>query len=168
MSRDIYFAEIAGEEYQIEIISESEVIINGTSHTIDFESLKQGSSCSLLVDGRSFEPSAFEENGGWEILLKGFRFSVQVEDERERKLRLAAGESQIKKGRVVMQSPMPGMVIDIPVKEGDEVEKGAVLIILESMKMQNELTAPRAGRIAEIQTSLNANVERKQNLLILE
>ncbi len=168
MSSDTYFAAINGEEFQIEIRSESEVIINGKSHTVDFKSLKLGSSCSLLLDGKSFEPSAFEENGGWEILLQGRKFSVQVEDQTERKLRLAAGESQIKKGRVIIQSPMPGMVIDIPVKEGEEVKKGQVLVILESMKMQNELTAPRDGVIARIQAAINDNVERKQPLLILD
>jgi biotin carboxyl carrier protein len=168
MSRDIYFAIIDGDEYQVEILSESEVVINGTSHIIDFETYKEGTSCSLLVDGKSFEPNAFEESAGWEILIKGRRFSVQVEDERERKLRLAAGDSQIKTGRILIQSPMPGMVIDIPVKEGDEVEKGSVLVILESMKMQNELIAPRAGRVTQIQANVNDNVERKQNLLTLE
>ena len=63
---------------------------------------------------------------------------------------------------------MPGLVIDIPIQEGDQVEKGDVLVILESMKMQNELTAPRAGKVTRIQTTVNDNVERKQTLLILE
>ncbi len=64
MASDIYFAEIEGKEYQIEILSESRVIINGTPHEIDFETLKQHSSCSLLVDGKSYEPHTFQENGG--------------------------------------------------------------------------------------------------------
>jgi biotin carboxyl carrier protein len=63
---------------------------------------------------------------------------------------------------------MPGLVIDIPVKEGDQVSEGDVLVILESMKMQNELTAPRAGTVTQIQVSVNDNVERKESLLILE
>ena len=63
---------------------------------------------------------------------------------------------------------MPGLVIDIPVKVGDQVEKGDVLVILESMKMQNELTASRAGKITRIQTNVNDHVERKENLLVLE
>ena len=168
MASDIYFAEIEGKEYQIEILSESRVIINGTSHEIDFETLKQGASCSLLVDGKSYEPNTFQENGGWEILLQGRRFNVQVEDERERRLRLASGKTTLEKGKFILQSPMPGLVIDIPVKVGDQVEKGDVLVILESMKMQNELTAPRAGKITRIQTNVNDHVERKENLLVLE
>jgi biotin carboxyl carrier protein len=63
---------------------------------------------------------------------------------------------------------MPGLVIDIPVSEGDQVSKGDVLVILESMKMQNELTAPKDGTVIQIQASINDNVERKENLLTLE
>lgn len=168
MTSEIYFAEIEGKEYQIEILSEKRVIINGVTHEIDFQTLRQHTSCSLLVDGKSFEPNTFQENGGWEILLHGRRFNVLVEDERERRLRLAAGESTLKEGRYILKSPMPGMVIDIPVKVGDQVEEGQVLLILESMKMQNELTAPRAGKVARIQAKVNDNVERKEALLILD
>lgn len=168
MTSEIYFAEIDGKEYQIEILSESRVVINGTPHEIDIHTLKLGSSCSLLFDGKSFEPTAFNENGVWEILLKGRLFNVRVEDEIARRLRLASGSTSQQTGKYVLLSPMPGLVIDIPVEVGAQVEKGEVLIILESMKMQNELRAPRAGKITSIQASLNDNVERKEALLILE
>ena len=168
MTNEIYFAEIEGNEYRIEILSESRVVINGTAHEIDYKTLKQHASCSLLFDGRSFEPNTYQENGGWEILLQGRRFRVSVEDERERRLRMAAGQSSTQKGKFTLQAPMPGLVIDIQVKVGDEVKEGQVLLILESMKMQNELKAPRDGKIARIQAKVNDNVERKQPLLILE
>lgn len=168
MASEIYFAEVEGKEYQIEILSETRVVINGISHEIDYQTLKQHSSCSLLVDGKSFEPNTFQENGGWEILLQGRRFNVIVEDERERRLRLAGGQTSQQEGRFILLSPMPGLVIDIPVEVGDQVEKGDVLVILESMKMQNELTAPRDGKISRIQAKVNDNVERKETLLILD
>jgi biotin carboxyl carrier protein len=168
MTSDIYFAEIGGIEYQIEILSETKVIINGTPHEIDYQPLKLGSSCSLLIDGRSFEPNTFQENGDWEILLEGRRFRVKVEDEREKQLRLASGQTALQKGKYILYSPMPGLVIDILVKEGDQVKEGDVLVILESMKMQNELRAPRAGIITRVQAALNDNVERKEALLTLE
>ena len=168
MSSDIYYATIQGVEYVIEISSETNVTINGTPRTIDYQPLKQGSSCSLLVDGKLFEPMVYDENGGWEIIIKGNRFNVQVEDERERLLRLASGGTSLQQGRFILTSPMPGLVIDIPVKEGDQVSEGDVLVVLESMKMQNELTAPKDGTITQIQASVNDNVERKESLLTLE
>jgi len=168
MSNEIYFAEINGKEYKIEIISDSKVIIDGISHEIDYKTLKEHASCSLLFDGRSFEPNIYQENGGWEILLQGKRFNAFVEDERERRLRMATGHTSAEKGKFTLLAPMPGLVIDIQVEVGDEVKEGQVLLILESMKMQNELTAPRDGKITRIQAKVNDNVERKEALLILD
>ena len=163
-----YFAELNGGEYQIEILSDNRAVINGTQYTYDFQILRQHLSYSLLVDGMSFETNIYQDNGFWEVLMRGKQFSIRVEDERERLLRTASGQGSFEKGKFILQSPMPGMVIDIPVKEGQEVEEGAVLVILESMKMQNELIAPRAGIITRIETNLHDNVERKQVLLVLE
>jgi biotin carboxyl carrier protein len=168
MSSDTYYATIQGVEYIIEISSETSVTINGTPRTIDYQPLKRGSSCSLLIDGKLYEPMVYDENGGWEIIIKGNRYNVQVEDERERLLRLASGGTSLHQGRYILTSPMPGLVIDIPVKEGDQVSEGDVLVVLESMKMQNELTAPKDGTVTQIQANVNDNVERKESLLILE
>jgi biotin carboxyl carrier protein len=165
---EIYYAEIEGEEYQIEILSEEEVVINGERYEINFKALRQHLSYSLLIEGNSYETNIYQDNGIWEVLLRGKQFSVQVEDERERRLRMAAGGASKQIGKITLQAPMPGLVIDIPVYEGQEIEEGDVLVILESMKMQNELTAPRAGRITRVQVKVNDNVERKQGLLVLE
>ncbi len=163
-----YIAEINGTEYLIEIINDREVRINGLPHRISFQPLRQKLTYSLLVDGDSFETNIYQENGSWEIILRGRQYSVRVEDERERRMRLAAGEPSPLKEKVPIQAPMPGLVIEISVQEGEPVQKGDVLLMLESMKMQNELTAPRDGKISRIHVSENQNVERKQTLLILE
>jgi len=60
---------------------------------------------------------------------------------------------------------MPGLVVAIPVTEGQEVKKGQVLLILESMKMQNELKAPRDGIVNRIKIKVGESVEQKQPLL---
>lgn len=163
-----YIAEIEGKEYQIEILSDTRVVINDVPHEINFQALRQHLSYSLLMDGKSYETHIYQDNGDWEVLLRGRRFHIQVEDERDRQLRMAAGQTSQQKGKFTLQAPMPGLVIEIPVAVGDEVEEGDVLVILESMKMQNELTAPRSGKITKIQAKINGNVERKETLLILE
>ncbi len=164
----IYIARIADQEYEIELLSETRVLINGVPHEVDFKSLRQQLSYSLLADGKSYEVNIYQDNGDWEVLLRGRQFSIEVEDERERRLRLAAGESSTPKGKYLLLAPMPGLVIDILVSEGDQVSKGDVLVILESMKMQNELIAPRDGTITRIHAQTNDNVERKESLLVLE
>jgi biotin carboxyl carrier protein len=163
-----YFAEIEGVEYQIEILSDKRVVINGEPYEFDFQGLRQHLSYSLLLEGKSFEINIYQENGVWEVLLRGNQYSVQVEDDWEHRLRLASGQVLKQEGKIILQAPMPGLVIEIPVKEGQEVDEGDVLVILESMKMQNELTAPHAGRITRVQVKVNDNVERKQGLLVLE
>ena len=165
---DIYFAEIEDQEFQIEILSDGQVTIDGDLYEFDFQVLRQHLSYSLLIKGESYEVNVYQENDEWEVLLRGKQFSVTVEDEREKRLREASGEVALSGGAVSVLAPMPGLVIDIPVAEGDDINEGEVLIVLESMKMQNELRAPRSGKISSIQTKLNANVKRKQTLLVLE
>jgi biotin carboxyl carrier protein len=161
-----YFARINEKEYEIEILSETRVLINGVHHQLDFQVLEQ-LSYSLLVDGISYETYLFQDNGEWEVLLSAKQYSVVIEDERERQLRLATGGVSHTTGKYILSAPMPGLVIDIPVEVGSQVSKGDVLVILESMKMQNELTAPQDGTVTRINVEVSDNVERKESLLIL-
>lgn len=163
-----YYAEIKDQEYKIEIISDNQVVINGERYSFDFQVLRQLLSYSLLIEGDSYEINVYQDNGIWEVLLRGKHFSVNVEDEREKRMRLAAGQGAVLEGAVTLLAPMPGLVIDIPAKEGQDVKEGDVLIILESMKMQNELRAPRDGKVSRIKVAENDNVERKEPLLVLE
>ena len=71
-------------------------------------------------------------------------------------------------GEFHLRSPMPGMVVSVPVKEGQQVEKGDVLVILESMKMQNELKAPRAGTVGRVRVKTGESVEQRQTLLSVQ
>ncbi len=163
-----YIAEIEGQEYFIEILDEDHVRIDGKPYEISFEAIRQQLTYSLLVEGKSFETNIYQENGRWEVLMRGSRYTVDVIDEREKRLRSAAGTSQLHTEQYYLQAPMPGLVIDIPVQEGQEVEEGDVLLVLESMKMQNELTAPRKGTVSRIKVKLQENVDRKQTLVIVD
>lgn len=163
-----FIAEINQQEYEIQLINDHQAEIDGEIHEINFESIGKQLTYSLLVDGKSFEINLYQENGTWEVILRGRRYTVRVEDERERLLRSVPDRSNLEEERYCLQSPMPGLVISIPVNEGQQVTKGDVLLILESMKMQNELTAPRDGTVTEIRVEINENVERKQTLVIVE
>ena len=101
----------------------------------------------------------------WEVLLMGRQFPILVEDEREKRLRAAAGGTLSDSGEYHLRAPMPGMVVSIPVQDGQEIEKGQVLVILESMKMQNELKSPRAGKISRVRVKSGESVEQRQTLL---
>jgi biotin carboxyl carrier protein len=93
---------------------------------------------------------------------------VKVEDERERRRRAAAGGGVAEGGEYHLKAPMPGLVVTVSVEEGQEVKKGQVLLILESMKMQNELKSPRDGVVNRIRVKAGESVEQKQALLSVQ
>jgi len=160
-----YVSNVNGVEYLIEIIDERHIIVNGRMLTVDFNSVSGQPVYSLLVDGKSFEGYVYPGESEWEVLLMGRQFPVVVEDEREKRLKAAAGGSVSEAGEFHLKAPMPGMVVSILVAEGQEIEKGDVLLILESMKMQNELKAPRAGTVGRIRIKPGESVEQRQTLL---
>ncbi len=80
-------------------------------------------------------------------------------------LRAAAGGVGISGGEFHLKAPMPGLVVAVLVEEGQEVQKGQVLLILESMKMQNELKSPRDGVMGRLRVRAGESVEQRQTLL---
>jgi biotin carboxyl carrier protein len=159
-----YITTIDDKEYILEILDEKHVSINGKIIIVDFESVSGQPVYSLIIDGKSHEGYVYHEDEKWQVLLRGRSYQAIVEDEREKRLR-AAGGSVTEDGEFHLKAPMPGMIVAIPVSEGEQVQKGQVLVILESMKMQNELKSPKDGTIQRIKTRTGETVEQKQALL---
>jgi len=160
-----YITTVDNKEYLVEIIDEKHIIINGKTYEVDFESVSGQPVYSLIVDGKSHESYVQQEDDNWQVLLRGRLYPVTVEDEREKRLRAAAGGGVAESGEFHLKAPMPGLVVAIPVEEGQEIKKGQVILILESMKMQNELKSPRDGTIGRIRVKTGESVEQKQTLL---
>ena len=163
-----YITIVEDKQYLIEIIDEKHVSVDGKIYNIDFESVSGQPVYSLIVDGKSHEAYVQEGDDNWQVLMRGRLYPVKVEDEREKRLRAAAGGGVAETGEFHLKAPMPGLVIAIPVAEGQDVEKGQVLVILESMKMQNELKAPRDGKVSRIKVKPGESVEQKQALLSVQ
>ncbi len=163
-----YVTTIGEQEYLIEIIDEQTVRVNGRLCVIDFDAICDQPVYSLLLDGRSYESYVYPADGEWQALLHGRLYPARVEDERERLLRSAAQEEAGGRGELQLKAPMPGLVVAVPVQEGQAVQKGAVLVILESMKMQNELKAPQAGVVTRLRAVPGERVEQRQVLLTLD
>jgi biotin carboxyl carrier protein len=160
-----YVASIDGKEYLIEILDDGRVSVDGRALEVDFDSVSGQPVYSLLVDGESHEAYVYPDEHGWQVLLRGRLYPVLVEDEREKRLRLAAGAGVAETGEFLLRAPMPGLVVGVPVTDGQAVEKGDVLLILESMKMQNELKSPRPGTVGKVRVKPGDSVEQKQVLL---
>src|SRR5919206_5301871 len=138
-----YITTVEDRQFLVEIIDEKHVSVDGKVYEVDFESVSGQPVYSLIVDGKSHEAYVAPGDDDWQVLLRGRLYPVAVEDEREKRLRSAAGGGVAEAGEFHLRAPMPGLVVAIPVAEGQAVKKGQVVIILESMKMQNELKSPR-------------------------
>lgn len=162
-----YVTTIGDSEYTVEVLDKAHVSINGKVVDVNFETISGQPVYSLVIDGKSYEAYVYEGEDEWQVLLLGRQYPVKVEDERERRLKAAAGGRLAETGEFQLRAPMPGLVVAIPVQESQEVEKGQVLLILESMKMQNELRSPRAGRVGRVRVKSGESVEQRQVLLTM-
>lgn len=162
-----YIATIDGQSYEIEINAAGQITANGKVLEVDFQSIADQPVYSMLLNGQSYEANVYSGEHLMEVLVRGHHFQVAVEDERQKRLREASAGSQVKEGEFNLVAPMPGLVIDVPVEPDQEVAQGENLVILESMKMQNELRAPRDGRVTSIRVKPGDSVKQNQVMVTL-
>ncbi len=162
-----YITIVNDQKYVIEIGHEGQIEVDGQEYDIDFEQLSEGGILSLLLNNRSLEAIVEERELSWEVLIYGELYSVQVQDERAYRLAKERGVKTVDRGEARIKSPMPGLIIEIPVEVGQLVKKGDKVVILESMKMENELRSPKNGVIHNILVENGASVEKNQILLII-
>jgi biotin carboxyl carrier protein len=162
-----YVTTIDNQQFDIEVVDEHHIRIGGRLLQVDFETVSGQPVFSLILDGKSYEAYVYQGEEDWDVLLRGRQYQVKVEDEREKRLRAAGGGGVAEGGEFHLKAPMPGLVVTILVEEGQAVKKGQVMLILESMKMQNELKSPRDGVIGRIRVKAGESVEQKQPLLSL-
>lgn len=162
-----YVTTIDNQQFDIEVVDEHHIRIGDRLLQVDFESVSGQPVFSLILDGKSFEAFVYQGEEDWDVLLRGRQYQVKVEDEREKRLKAAGGGGVVEGGEFHLKAPMPGLIVAVLIDEGKSVKKGQVLLILESMKMQNELKSPRDGVISRLRVRVGESVEQKQSLLSL-
>lgn len=160
-----YITTIDRRGYLVEILDDRHVSVDDVIYNIDFGEVSEEIIFSLLVDNRSFEAFVYPGDEGWQVLLLGNQYTVTVEDEREKRLRASLAGRIAEHLEFHLKAPMPGLVVSVPVSEGQEIAKGDVLVVLESMKMQNELKSPRPGRVSRLRVKSGDRVELRETLL---
>ncbi len=126
-----YITSVEGKQFLVEIIDDKHVSVDGKVYEVDFEAVSGQPVYSLIVNGRSHESYIYQGDDNWQVLLQGRLYPVTVEDEREKRLRAAAGGGVVETGEFHLRAPMPGLVVAIPVTEGQSIKKGQVILILE-------------------------------------
>ena len=121
---------------------------------------------SFLVDGASHTVLAGRAGpGGWDLQLRGRRYRVDVVDERTKAMRDMSPAGSTVSGSAAVRAPMPGLVVKVEVEEGELVEAGGGLLVVEAMKMENSLTAPVGGRVGVIHVVAGQTVEKDEVLM---
>ncbi|MGZ8563919.1 MAG: acetyl-CoA carboxylase biotin carboxyl carrier protein subunit [Candidatus Limnocylindria bacterium] len=131
--------------------------------------LDRGAGITRLTDGSRSEVCLIEGSGSdWVVTLRGRRIPVTVRTWRERVLADAESEARHAGGPIEIRATLPGLVVGVAVEDGVEVGEGAILITIEAMKMQNEVRAPRAGRVSVIAVTVGQTVVAGTSLLRIE
>jgi biotin carboxyl carrier protein len=141
------------------------VTLDGKRHELESLVLPHGS-ISMIVENESYFAEFYEKGDEVDVMLRGHVARVDIVD--ERRLRQRAASAIIAEGKQVISAPMPGKVVKVFVKVGDEVKEGQGLVVVEAMKMENELKAPRAGKVTEVLAKEGTPVENGAKLVVVE
>jgi len=160
-----YHATVDNREYVIDIDDDNNIIVDDKPVRADILQVGPLGLFSLLVDHESYELVVKEQRFGYCVTLGSNTYAVEVTDERT--LRLDAGRSQLTtpSGDRFIKAPIPGLIVNILVKEGDEIGANQPVIILEAMKMENELRSSGAGTVGEIMFEVGESVEQGAELM---
>ena len=154
-----YFVTMGGRTREVDLeerLGELRITVDGVPLDLSYEEVDRFGQVVLLCEGNSFAVSIEGDENRVGVTLAGYHYAMEIEDERE------AGKS----GGIVVAT-MPGVVVEILVAPGEEVEAGAPLLILEAMKMQNEIDAPSGGVVKSVHVTAGQAVSSGERLVTL-
>jgi pyruvate carboxylase subunit B len=156
-----YFVTIGQRTFEIEL-REQHIVVDGVVMSAQLDHLPGTLLRRLSLNGESHRVVALpgEGRGLWELQLDGERVHVEVVDERTRAIRAMTARSAAPSGPRPVRAPMPGMVVRVEVEPGQQVRAGQGVVIIEAMKMENELKADAAGTVAKVLVAPGTAVEK--------
>lgn len=163
-----------------------EVLIDGHSYHVELERGNTGYEClvddepfplnvvmtardvlSIIHEGRHYEAKReYSLLGETHIIVGSERFSAEVRDPRSLRSRRAAAGAEAGPAKIL--APMPGKIVRVIAAEGDEVEAGQGLVVVEAMKMQNEIKATKKGKVTKVGVKEGSAVNAGDLLVIIE
>ncbi len=162
-----YIAQIEDNTYEIEITPDGAIFLDGAPVKANLVQIDPLGLYSLLLDQHSCEVVMEEQQRGYRVSLEGRTFDVQVADERHLRMESSRAEVTASDGELPVTAPIPGLVVKILVAEGQVVAQNDPLIILEAMKMENEIRAQRAGVIQDIAVEVGQSVDGNAQMMVL-
>ena len=164
-----YVATIDGAEQELEVeeIAENTLRIKFAENTFEVDVRRVGrTSFSILVGNRCFDLDVIEEGDELIVASRGATTRVTLFDKARR--RANGADRQQAGGKAEMRAMMPGRVINVLVNVGDDVAHLQGVLVLEAMKMENEIKSPKAGKVTEVKVAPGQTVEKGELLAIIE
>ena len=160
-----YVVFVAGREIEVEVEGDR-VISGGEDHAVTLSIVPGTPLRQLVVDSRQSELSVEPlGTGRWAVGLHGERWEADVLDERTRHIRSLTGDVARHRGAPPLRAPMPGLVLRVLAEPGQQVAAGAGMVVLEAMKMENELRATASGVVRAVKVNPGEPVEKGQILV---
>jgi biotin carboxyl carrier protein len=163
-------AEVEGEKISIELRREGGRVfadVGGRAYELEARTLGGGGEYLLLHGGRVYECRVSgEARGAAEVSVRGRAYNVRLTDPKH--LRGAGVAHGSDAGRAQVVAPMPGKVVRVMVEAGQQVEAGQGVVVVEAMKMQNEMKSPKAGTVVELRAEAGATVNAGDVLAVIE
>ncbi len=164
-----YRISLAGRTHEVAIDAAGRVTIDGHPRAATLVPTGAPDGFALTLDTATLPLRAHRRAPGrWEIALGGRAIAAEVLDERQARIRALSGgqggEDRVKP----LLAPMPGLVVQVAVQEGDDVAAGDTVLIVEAMKMENELRAAAAARVTRVRVAPGEAVEKGQLLIEFE
>jgi len=164
-----YSVEIGASAFEIEV-TVGQLLVNGRVQDVQLSG-RPGDPARRLVRGRASRPFIVSEGDGrgeWQLTSGGARLHVLVLDPRETAIRQAGARRGAGAGSEFIKAPMPGLVLRVLVAAGAEVVPGQGLVVIEAMKMENELKAAGSGVVREVRVAVGDKVERGTVLIAFQ
>ena len=164
-----YVVRLDGEEREV-LLDAHGVHVDGDDITARVEQI-DGTPVRMVTLGEEVHRVVVRpgpHRGLYTLWLDGYRFEVEALDERTRAIRDLSAAAAGPTGPAPLKAPMPGLIVRINAEVGDMVQAGQGLIVMEAMKMENELRAPAAGRVKSIVVAPGTAVEKGALLIELE
>lgn len=164
-------AEVAGNDHEVSIERHESLVmaeVDGRRYRLVLRDL--GDSEYLLIDTNTVYNCRVAPNhqhsDHLEVSLRGSNYTLKITD--PKRLRSAQSGAELNQGTARIVAPMPGKVVRILVEPGMTVEAGAGILVVEAMKMQNEMKAPKAGHVVSIDTEVGSTVNAGDVLAVIE
>ncbi|MBN1505079.1 MAG: biotin/lipoyl-binding protein [Candidatus Eisenbacteria bacterium] len=165
-----YIAQIDNRQHEVEVELEDglySVTLDGKRYEVDSRKLPWSSVYSMLIAGKSYEANVRTDGDVVSVCIQGEMYKISLREELWARISAAAAVGP-RADTHELKAPMPGLVVEVRVKPGQKVNKGQPLVVVEAMKMQNEVCAPEAGTVKTVCVKEQAVVTPAQVLVVLE